>query len=354
VAESSRLASRVPPGPETRTLQSRLALPIAVLLTTHLVGVVGYRWLWRNIGGTWMDALFMTFTTVSTIGFGEVKPLDTAGRLFTMGIAVAGIGALFYTFSVGLDHLTSDAVRSARRGRRMQTRIDKLNGHCVLAGFGRVGREAAHELRQAGTPVVVLDPSAETVATAVNAGFLALTGDATDDQLLRAAGVSRARGLVVTTANDATNLYVILSARLLNPGLFIVSRAVDDATVPKLLRAGANRAISPYAIGGRRLAHLIHSPRVVDFFETALHRGHQALRVADLEFPASAAGRTVQWLLASGGTGATVLAVLRADRVLPSPPSDFSLLAEDHVLVLGTEPQVEAIERTVNQAPMKT
>jgi len=301
-----------------------------------------------------MDALFMTFTTVATIGFGEVKPLDTAGRLFTMAIAVAGIGALFYTFSVGLDHLTSDAVRSARRRRRMQTRIDKLQGHCVLAGFGRVGREAAHELLAAGTPVVVIDPSAEMVATAMNAGFLALHGDATDDQLLRAAGVSRARGLVVTTANDATNLYVILSARLLNPGLFIVSRAVDDATVPKLLRAGANRAISPYAIGGRRLAHLIHSPRVVDFFETALQRGHQALRVADLEFPASAAGRTVQWLLASGGLGATVLAVLRADRVLPSPPPDFSLQAEDHVLVLGTEPQVEAIERTVNQVPMKT
>ncbi len=177
----------------------------------------------------------MTFTTVSTIGFGEVKALDTADRLFTMGIAVAGIGALFYTFSVGLDHLTSDAVRSARRRRRMQTRIDKLNGHCVLAGFGRVGREAAHELRQAGTPVVVLDLSAETVATAVNADFLGLAGDATDDQLLQAAGVVRARGLIVTTANDATNLYVILSARLLNPGLFIVSHAVDDATVPKLL-----------------------------------------------------------------------------------------------------------------------
>ncbi len=339
----------MPTGSQSRTLGSRLALPLAVLLVTHVVGVAGYYWLWRDVGGTWMDALFMTFTTIATIGYGEVKPLDTAGRLFTMAIAVAGIGTLFYTFSVGLDHLTSDAVRSARRTRRMQQRIDSLSGHCVLAGYGRVGREAAHELRQAGTPVVVIDPSAETAAAAADAGFLVLTGDATDDAVLRAAGVSRAKGLVVTTDRDATNLYVILSARLLNAGLFIVSRAVDEGSAPKLLRAGANRAVSPYAIGGRRLAHLIHSPRVVDFFETALQRGHHALRVADVALPPSVGGRTLQWLLASSGT-TTVLAVFRADQVLPSPASDLLLMAEDHVLVLGTEMQVDAIERTVTTA----
>jgi voltage-gated potassium channel len=273
----------MPIGSQTRTLGSRLTLPIAVLLVTHVVGVIGYRFLWRDVGGT-------------------------------------------------------------------QESIDLLSGHCVLAGFGRVGREAAHELRQAGTPVVVIDPSIETAAAAAEAGFLVLTGDATDDALLHAAGVSRARGLIVTTDRDATNLYVILSARLLNSALFIVSRAVDEGSGPKLLRAGANRAVSPYAIGGRRLAHLIHSPRVVDFFETALQRGQDALRVADVELPPSVRGRTLHWLLASSGTSTTVLAVLRADRVLPSPSSDLLLMAQDHVLVLGTETQVNAIERTASSA----
>ncbi|MGZ3478738.1 MAG: potassium channel family protein, partial [Myxococcaceae bacterium] len=277
--------------PELRTLQSRLALPLGILVATHVVGVVGYHWLWRDHGGTWMDALFMTFTTVATIGYGEVKPLDDAGRVFTMAIAVTGIGSLFYSFTVGLDHLTSDSVRQARRKRRMQQRIDRLERHVVVAGYGRVGREAAHELREAGVPVVVVDPGPESGRLAGEAGLLVMAGDAAEDAVLERAGIRRARGLVATTASDATNLYVILSARLLNPTLFIASRAVDEFSVPKLLRAGANRAISPYAIGGRRLAHLMLSPRVVDFFETAFQRGKQALRIAGLQPSASAPKR---------------------------------------------------------------
>jgi len=335
--------------PELRTLQSRLALPVGILVATHLVGILGYHWLWRNRGGTWMDALFMTFTTVATIGYGEVKPLDDAGRIFTILIATTGIGSLFYTFTVGLDHLTSDSTRLWRRKRRMQERIDTLERHFVVAGYGRVGREAAHELTQAGVPVVVVDPGPAAVRTAAEAGFLVLEGDAAEDAVLERAGVRRARGLVVTTANDATNLYVILSARLLNPNLFIASRAVDDASAPKLLRAGANRAISPYAIGGRRLAHLMLSPRVVDFFETAFRRGKQALRIAGLQPSASATKRSVAALVGAGAAGVTVLAVLRGDQVVRSPDPEFSLGTDDHLLVLGTDEQIEALERAMSQ-----
>jgi len=343
-------SARVALPPELRTLQSRLALPVGLLVATHVAGIVGYHWLWRDRGGTWMDALFMTFTTVSTIGYGEVKPLDDAGRIFTMILATTGIGSLFYTFSVGLDHLTSDAVRRSRRKRRMQQRIDGLERHVVVAGYGRVGREAAHELRQGAIPVVVVDPSAAIVSLASEAGFLALEGDAAEDQVLERAGIRRARGLVVTTANDATNLYVILSARLLNPALFIASRAVDELSAPKLLRAGANRAISPYAIGGRRLAHLMLSPRLVEFFETALHRGNQALRIADLQISGSAGKRPLGELLGAGAAGATVLAVLRGEQVLLSPDPGLGLGPDDHLLVLGTDPQIEALERAMSRS----
>jgi len=336
-------------GPESRTLQSRLALPVGLLVATHVVGVLGYHWLWRDRGGTWMDALFMTFTTVATIGYGEVKPLDDAGRLFTILIAITGIGSLFYTFSVGLDHLTSDSIRQSRRKRRMQQRIDKLERHFVVAGYGRVGREAAHELSQAGGQVVVVDPGQPMARVATEAGFLVLEGDAAEDSVLERAGIRRARGLVVTTANDATNLHVILSARLLNPRLFIASRAVDEASAPKLLRAGANRAISPYAIGGRRLAHLMLSPRVVDFFETAFRRGKQALRIAGLQPSASAARRAVGALVEAGAAGVTVLAVLRGDQVVRSPDPSFALGPDDHLLVLGTDEQIEALERAMSQ-----
>jgi voltage-gated potassium channel len=334
--------------PELRMLQARLALPVGILVATHLVGIAGYHWLWRDQGGTWMDALFMTFTTVATIGYGEVKHLDDAGRIFTMAIAVTGIGSLFYTFTVGLDHLTSDTVRQSRRRRRMQERIDKLERHFVVAGYGRVGREAAHELHQAGVPVVVVDPEASMGRLAAEAGFLALQGDAAEDAVLERVGIERARGLVVTTANDATNLHVILSARLLNPSLFIASRAADEVMVPKLLRAGASRAISPYAIGGRRLAHLMLSPRVVDFFETAFRRGKQALRIAGLQAPPSGTRRSVGALVESGNGGVTVLAVLRGDQVVRSPEPSFSLGPDDHLLVLGTDEQIEALERAMS------
>jgi voltage-gated potassium channel len=263
------------PGPGS--LKSRLVVPLSLVVGVVIVGTLGYRWLWRGIGGTWLDALFMTVTTITTIGYGEVKPLDAAGRIFTMVVAVSGIGAFFYTFSVVLDHLVETGVTDPRGRRRMERRIAELEGHVIVAGLGRVGRQAVAELAEAGTPFVALDPSPAAARLAEDHGYLLLSGDATEDAVLERAGIRRARGLIATTANDATNMYIVLSARVLNPALRIVARAADEASVAKLTRAGADRAISPYAIGGHRLAHLILSPAVVDFFETALRPGQEAL-----------------------------------------------------------------------------
>lgn len=229
----------------------------------------------------------------------------------------------------------------------MQKAIDELQQHFILAGIGRVGREAATELATAGVPFVVIDPGPELEAVCARLGCPFVKGDASDDAVLLAAGVKRAKGLVVTTSSDATNLYVILSTRLLNAELFIASRAVDDASVPKLLRAGANRAISPYAIGGRRLAHIMLNPRVVDFLETALTTGNKALNIDDLVVPAGgqAAGKTIGALQLRSRSGATVLAVVRDGQPTPNPPGEFALRPGDHVLVLGTSEQLEGAER---------
>jgi voltage-gated potassium channel len=133
-------------------LRTRLVLPVSLVVGVVIVGTFGYHWLWRGLGGTWLDALFMTVTTITTIGYGEVKPLSGAGRIFTMGIAVAGIGAFFYTFSVVLDHLVETGAADPRRRRRMERRIAELDKHVIVAGLGRVGRQAATELAEAGTP----------------------------------------------------------------------------------------------------------------------------------------------------------------------------------------------------------
>src|SRR5262245_26283700 len=274
-----------------------------------------------------MDALFMTVTTITTIGYGEVRPLGTAGRIFTMVLALAGIGSLFYTLGVLMEYLVATRLADPAGRRRMERRIQALQGHVVVAGLGRVGRQAAHELAQAGMPFIVVDPSQATVRHAEERGYLLLAGDATDDAVLERAGIRRARGLVATTGNDAINMYIVLSARVLNPGLTIVSRAVDETSVTKLMRAGADRAISPYAIGGHRLAHLILKPTVVDFFETALGSGPDALNIEDLAVTdgSAALGLTLDALEVRAVTGATVLAILRRGQPPLSPSWGYSL-----------------------------
>ena len=204
-----------------RSLKIRLLLPLTLVLTVVVIGTLGYRWLWRDVGGTWMDALFMTVTTITTIGYGEIKPLTSAGRLFTIFLAFTGIGSLFYTLGVVMEYLVGVRLADPMGRRKMERRIGELTGHVIVAGMGRVGRQAALELHEAETRFVVVDPSEQAVAHATERGYLALQGDATEDAMLKRAGIDRARGLIVTTGSDATNVYVVLSARVLAPELYI-------------------------------------------------------------------------------------------------------------------------------------
>jgi voltage-gated potassium channel len=336
-------------GAEVRSLRARMLVPLSLVLGVILVGTLGYFGLWREAGGTWLDALFMTVTTITTIGYGEVRPLTSAGRVFTMILAVVGIGSLFYTLGAVMEYLVSARLADPRGWRRMERRIEALRGHVIVAGLGRVGRQAVQELAAAGRPFVVVDPGEPALRHAEERGYLFLQGDATEDSVLERAGIRRAGGLIVTSGHDATNMYIVLSARVLNPDLYVVSRAVDEASVTKLIRAGANRAISPYAIGGHRLAHLILSPAVVDFFETALRRGNEALDIEDIAVPGTspACGKTLEDLDVRRATGATVLAIMRDGSPLVGSPGELVLAAGDHLLALGTGAQLERLERLV-------
>lgn len=344
------------PGVDASHLQAlrlRLRLPLAVLAAITVIGTLGYVMIWRGTPGAWLDALYMTVITITTIGYGEVRPLGPGGRVFTMIVALTGVGSLFYTAGVVMEYLVAVRLEDpGGRRRRMQQDIARLAGHVIVAGAGRVGRQACAELAGARRAFVLIDPSSPGARYAEDHGFLLVAGDATEDAVLERAGIRRAGGLIVTTSNDATNMYIVLSARVLNPDLSIVSRAVDEASIAKLMRAGANRAISPYAIGGHRLAHLILSPTVVEFFETALRRGDESLNIEGVALGADSArvGHTLGTLDVRRETGVTVLAVVRDGNVVANPPADFVLAAGDQLLALGTSAQLETLVQVLGRA----
>lgn len=329
-------------------LRRRIAVSFAILLLTFVVGTVGFYAVWHRGGGTVMDAVYMTVITLTTIGYEEVHPLHGAGRVVAMVTALTGVASAFYLFTTVMEFLVGSQIEGHLQERRMQRAIDALKDHVVVAGFGRVGRETAFELEASGIPFVVIEPDEKGIAVAGEHGYLLLQGDATSDDLLLRAGLMRARGLVVTTGSDATNLYVVLSARTLCPRLHIVARVVEEASIPKLERAGANRAISPYALGGRRLAHLISRPTVVDFVDTALTRGDRPAAIEDVEVTeaAAAGGLTVGALVRDHGV--VVLAVVRDQQPTFSPRPDFALSAKDRVFAFGSAEQLESFLRALS------
>jgi voltage-gated potassium channel len=328
------------------SLRARLVTPVATVIAVTIVGTLGYYVIGQPQNATFLDALFMTVITITTIGYGEVIHLDEAGRVFTILIAITGIGSLFYSLTVTMDYLVMIRVSDPFGTKKMQRQIDAFQNHVIIAGLGRVGRQAAKEMNDAEMPFVVIDSRPEAQALAFQQGYLFILGDASDDQILMQAGIDRAKGLIVTSGVDATNVYIVLSARVLNPKLFIISRAVEEGSIPKLTRAGADRAISPHAIGGRRLAHLILSPTVIDFFDTVISRGEEALNLEGIGVQADSpvVGQCLSELSIKERSGANLLVVLRGRQVLPNPEDCLKLEVNDRLLALGTSQQLKALE----------
>ena len=292
------------------------------------------------------EALYMTVTTVSTVGFGEVRPLSTAGRAFTILLIISGVGVLFYILGSAAAFLLEGRLATILGVRRMRGKIDRLANHFVLCGFGRVGQEIARAFTERGVPFVVLDHNPEALAAAGAAGYLAREGDATRDENLRAAGIGRARGLIAAGDSDATNTYITLSAKSLNPTLFVIARASTPEVEARLRRAGADRVISPYTLAGRRIALAATQPFMVDFVD-ALPHGRHGVILAELEVRPDGplAGRTLSEAC-GGAPTLRVLAVQHADgSVAVAPPPDTRLASGDQVVVLGDEGDVQALGR---------
>jgi voltage-gated potassium channel len=315
-------------------LFKRFRLPAALMALTVLYGTLGYLLL---EGWSLTDAIYMTVTTLATVGYGEVRPLDPSGKLFTISLIVLGVVALAASIDAVAGALVSGELQAAIRRRRMRKRLDSLQDHYVVCAYGRVGRAAVAELRAEGVPVLVVEPKPELAELLEEHGVPHLPADPTEETALHQAGIQRARGLLCAMDSDAANVFITLTARALNPALTIVARASNPASVDKLLRAGANHVVSPYDVSGRHMGVLALHPAIVDFLDMAKLAPGVRLEEIEVRTGSPLAGKGVGETRARY-PDAQILALKRSGVAqIAVPDHDTVLGAGDLVLVLGPE-----------------
>lgn len=316
-----------------------LGVPVALLVagTSGYVAIEGW---------PLFDALYMTVITLTTVGFLEVHPLSTAGRAFTMLLALGGVFMLFYAATAIIRAVVTGEVGGDLGRKRMLRRLAELRDHFIVCGYGRMGRRVCQEFSAAGVPFVLVErDEALTRDFALPHGF-ALAGDATSDDVLRQAGVERARGLVTVAASDADNLYITMSARFLNDKLAIVARAEEDEAEKKLVRAGADRVISPYVIGGHRVAQALLRPHTLEFLDFATRRDYLDLQIDQNDVPPGSplAGAVLKDSRLRQDLGVIIVAIRKPDgRMVFNPAPECVLEARDVLITLGRRDQLDRL-----------
>ena len=326
----------------------RVRWGLIALALVLAVGTGGY----VLLGFSPLDALYQTVTTVTTVGFREVEPLRAGGKLFTMVLILMGVGTVLYTFSVLLEAVVEGHVSNLFGRRRMQRRIDEMSGHAVVCGWGRVGSAFSRYVDASGEDVVVVESDQ---SRADDCPYPTVLGDATDDDVLRQAGIERARVLVAALSNDANSLYVTVSARSLRSDLFIIARARTEPSERKLLRAGADRVVNPQRLGGQRMAAFALQPNVAEFLDVVMHDGTLEFRLEELLIPADSAlaGVTLRESHIRDRTGALVLAI-RKDRFETNPSPDTVIEPGNVLITIGTVSQLESLRAAAAQVRSNT
>ena len=316
----------------------RMAKAMAAIVVVVIVGTMGY----VALGITPLDALYQTVTTVTTIGFREVVHFNSAQMIYTIILALVGVGTVLYALTLTLELVMEGQLGNVWGRRRMQRDIDQLEGHAIVCGYGRVGRAAAEQLANNGMDVVVIDTDEARVE---HCPLPHVIGDATDDDVLRAAGVLRAKTLVASLNDDPSSVFAVLTARSINPELFVIARSRTDDAEAKFMRAGADRVVNPQRLGGNRIAAFADSPDVVDFLDVVMHEGRHEFRLSDIEVHAGSplVGTRVSETRAEEGTGAILLALRSHGKFVTNPDPDRALDVGDVLIVVGTADQVEAL-----------
>jgi len=319
---------------------------IGVLLVLVVaIGTAGYHYI---EGWTWFDGFYMVVTTLTTIGYQEVHPLSHAGRVFNIFVIFSGVSLLLLGVGLLSQALLEFELQSFFGRRRMEREIGRLNGHFIICGMGRVGRKVARELARKPVPFVLIDNSEAKRQRFFNEDWLVIAGDATLETTLRDARIEHARGLIAATTTDATNLYIVLTARGLNPHLKIIARASEDAAEKHLLTAGADSVVSPYAFAGQRIAQSLLRPHVVTFLDTATTHLGIDLEIGEIHItPASTfAGKTLESSRIRQERGVIVLAIKRSETMRFNPAPDERIEPGDCLIAMGEPAQLRELEHT--------
>jgi len=327
---------------ERRQLTRRLSVGISVLLALVGIGTLGFRWLAQM---SWIDAIYMTVTTLATVGYGEVKPLDPAARVFATLFILAGVGATLYTVGVIAEFVIAGRIGEMLGRRAMERTLTSLRDHVIVCGLGRLGSALATELARSGVPIVVVDEDPAVCERIADSGWPFLCASAADEGVLERAGIAHARAIVAATGSEAVNVFVALAAREANGSIAIHARAETASGARRLRSAGAQSVVSPHALGGERLAQAILRPAVVDFMQlTAPGSGTEI----DLEEVVVAAASPLIGLrideLAGRGARVSVVAIKRVAAPLAlNPGADTALEVGDRVVVIGDRDSVRRL-----------
>ncbi|MEA5115392.1 MAG: potassium channel protein [Geobacteraceae bacterium] len=317
---------------------------LALLVTLGSLGFMGIE------GWSFLDSLYMTVITLATVGFQEVHPLSHIGKIFTMLLIVFGVSVLGYIVGSLAQIMFEGQFQRIMGRKKVEKQIDALSDHYIVCGFGRMGALICREFAAKPLAFVVVEKIPQVIEKLEAEGYLFLRGDATDDDTLLKAGIKRAKGLISVVASDTENVYITLTARELNPDLFILARSGDEGSDIKLKRAGASKVISPYLIGGSRMAQAILRPNVVDFIEIATGREHLDLQMEEIMIPHDS-GFIGENLVSSGfrkETGVMIVGIKKASgKMVFNPESHTRIEAHDTLIVLGESSAILKLEELV-------
>jgi voltage-gated potassium channel len=325
-----------------KELRQKLLLALFLLGCIISFGTLGYMFI---EGWDLLDSLYMTIITLASVGYKEVHELSFNGKIFTIVFIIGGVGTVAYALTAGVKIILEGELQDVFGRRRLEKRIKELKNHYIICGYGRMGKIICRELREKHQKFVVIEKGPDF--TAATEDILIIQGDATRDEALKEAGIDKARGLISVLPTDAENLFVVLSARGLNASLSIVARAGEEGSEKKLLRAGADKVVSPYHIGGLRIAHTILKPAVVDFIEFATKSGNMDLQMEEISIQEASqlSGLTLDECGIGRELGIIIVAIKKADTDLKFNPTFRSTIhAGDTLIALGEISKLKVLE----------